>query len=387
RTKFLHPTTVKLMGNKVRSLRMEDEHLRWIDRNPIPILNTLRIITLLDTSISVNNLVLIFANAPHLISFQGEVDGDDWGGSDDEGTDADNLRGRRARRGNTSPPPDRVETWKKGLSKLKALNISLGRRAPTEMLMSIADCLGPHLESLEVQYKGAESAPAMNHLLHKVSSNCPKLRDICVPRDAPTEPIHRFLESRPPLLYLSLPHNSSISDQTIALVASTCPNLKFLRIDCEHLTATIFEYLAGGPFLQGFQLHRWRDFTDDQNTLHEFLKHRGRDLENLSLGFRFWPLEGDNVLSCLAEFSPKLRVLRMMRGSEEGVLNFMRASRKLKELYLSEEMLQNSSIRDAASQRNVYLPHPDFIEKETYPFDKPPFPSYVEVMKESWMRL
>ncbi|KAJ3292524.1 hypothetical protein HK104_005222 [Borealophlyctis nickersoniae] len=127
----------------------------------------------------------------------------------------------------------------------------------------------------------------------------------------------------------------------------------------------------------------------DANELHAFLKHTGPTLESFSLSFPregVHPNPGDRILEFLRECALNLRLLEILSHREEGVvteesvLTFMQASRKL---YLPDNLKGSDGIHDAAEERNLVVDHPGYRGlRHPYPYGYSPFPSYAELMKE-----
>ncbi|KAJ3280368.1 hypothetical protein HK104_000718 [Borealophlyctis nickersoniae] len=397
--KFVHPRTVKMMGGDVRSLKVE-EPVSWSEilLHPSPAMAGLRMIDLVGQRVRVGDVLSLFVHSPNLISLWAAVEWEEDGsrGIDhEEGSvngEEEDMYMEEVDRGNywKNHPPGSKETWQAGLTKLKALHIFLvGETVPCGLVMDMADSLGLNLESLEVS---TGSRRATNSIIRKVASNCPNLRDFTTPLDADMAPIRHLLYSMPHLLYLDLSHN--FSDEMLQLVASTCTTLKYLRVNCHCLTT--IRSLAQGPSLRGCQIMDCRGVNMDANELYEFLRHTGPTLESFSLSF--WgagvgvhPNPGDRVLECLREWAPNLRLLEMAASvtgegvvTEEGVVRFMRASRKLRNFYLPKNLVASDGIHDAAAERNVFVAHPGDLDNP-YPYENSLFPSYVELMKERWI--
>ncbi|KAJ3291336.1 hypothetical protein HK104_006183, partial [Borealophlyctis nickersoniae] len=137
----------------------------------------------------------------------------------------------------------------------------------------------------------------------------------------------------------------------------------------------------------------------DASELHAFLRPTGPTLESFSMDF--WdeevgvhPNPGDRVLECLRESAPNLRLFEICSFvreepvvpqdgvvTEEGVLTFMQASRKLRYMYPPNNLARSERIHDAAEERNVVVAYPHDV-RHPYPYGYSPFPSYVELMKQ-----
>ncbi|KAJ3300035.1 hypothetical protein HK104_005031 [Borealophlyctis nickersoniae] len=358
-----------------------------------PMMGGLRMINLKKPGYRVGSLLTLFEIAPNLVSLRVHLK---WANYEDgkdiiDGSGEEGELGQDGRR--VRVWKDRSEQiWKQGFARLKALNILL--EVPHDVMMGMADGLGPNLESLHVRVVPSPgSEGAMDSIIHKVTANCPNLKDVAL--DIFEEDmglIRHFLESRPPLLYLSLgllPSDDALSDEILKQIASACPNLIYLKIHCGTLTGTNLRHLAKGPFLRGCELIGILDTDTAQSDLYEFLKQRGRKLEGFSLIYHYWPdvdrNPGDGVMDHLIDCAPNLQQLNITHVTEEGVLRLLDASGKLKRLYLERELLENDRVHAAAAERNVFVPHPDNFESVPHPLSVRAFPSYVEVMKDSWI--
>ncbi|KAJ3272367.1 hypothetical protein HK104_004480 [Borealophlyctis nickersoniae] len=136
----------------------------------------------------------------------------------------------------------------------------------------------------------------------------------------------------------------------------------------------------------------------DANELYAFLRRTGSTLESFSLSF-FYPdgvavhaNPGDRILECLRECAPNLRLLEISSYTkqdvvtEEAVLTFIQASRKLRYMYLPHNLTWSDEMRDAAEERNVVVDHLGYsCFDHPYPYGNSSFPSYVELMKERWI--
>ncbi|KAJ3279417.1 hypothetical protein HK104_001492 [Borealophlyctis nickersoniae] len=364
----------------------------------------LRMIDLGGHTVTVRDVLSLFVHSPNLISLSLGIEWEDGGsrGSNDEevslnGGEEEDMYMTDVGRGDywKNHPPGSKETWQAGFAKLKALHMHLvGETVPSGLVMDMADSLGSNLESLEVAIRArTDSRRATNHIIRKVASNCPNLRNFSTPLDADMAPIRHLLHSMPHLLSLDLSYN--FSDEMLQLVASTCTTLKYLRVNCHCLTT--IRPLAQGPSLRGCQIVDWREVNMDLNELFAFLRHTGPTLESFSLSF--WGAgvgehlnPGDRVLDCLREWAPNLRLVEITASvtgegivTENGVVSFMRgASCKLRNLYLPKNLMASNVIHDAAAERNVGVDHPGGLD-HAYPFESTPFPSYVELMKERWI--
>ncbi|KAJ3283236.1 hypothetical protein HK104_010502 [Borealophlyctis nickersoniae] len=386
-TKFHHPRTLKLMGSNLRSLKAEDQ--QWWEFPVGPMMAGLRMIDLAYVGIMVEDLISLFEHLPNLVSLRVRLEG---GISDDEeessdGSGEEGELGQDDRRVGVwkDYPPGSEQIWRQGFARLKALNIVLGGGpVPQDIVMGMADSLGPNLESLHVRVgvhaalEGPEGA--MNSIIHKVAANCPNLKDFA-PKTMRMGPIRHLLESRPPLLYLSL--SDVLPDEIFKQIAFACTNLIYLRAPM----STSFWYLAQGPFLRGCKFIDVLDTDMARSGLHGFLKHRGHKLEGFSLTFDLivGGNPGDGVVDHLIDYAPNLKELHITAVTEGGVLKLLRASGKLKRLYLKGKLLESDKIHAVAAERNVFVPDPKVLERVPYPSEILAFPSYVEVMKDSWI--
>ncbi|KAJ3278903.1 hypothetical protein HK104_001934 [Borealophlyctis nickersoniae] len=380
--KFIHPWTVTMMGGNLRSLNVGGWSDIFLHRSPV--LAGLRMVDLGGT-IDVEELLSLFEQSPNLISLRAGITGS-GGGDDDErsvNAEEEDMYMNDVGRGDDwkNHPPGSKEIWQAGFTKLYALHVSTVETVPCGLVMDMADSLGPNLKSLELGFP--ESPRVMNYVIRKVASNCPNLRDLSLPPYR--APIRDLLGSMPHLLYLELPFY--VTDEMLQIVASTCTTLRYLRVICDCLTT--IRSLTQGPSLRGCEIISWRDYMD-VNELHEFLRHTGPTLEIFS--FRYFdmgpgvdPKSGDHVLQCLRQWAPKLRQLEINKlVTEEGVATFVRASRKLRNLYLPLDLMGSEEIHDAAAERNVVVVYRGV--NENYPSGSlPHFPSYIESAKERWI--
>ncbi|KAJ3285932.1 hypothetical protein HK104_009245 [Borealophlyctis nickersoniae] len=373
--RLLHPSALEVTkGVEIRKLELVDFPAG--ERNKgigvllrVPMMHGIRVLRIADR-ISVSQLFVIFRNLPRLVVLSvsvnyGRIECDDF--DVHEGYEGGESSGRLW--GDA--------TWKSGFGNLKRLTIHLngGRSAGLDLVDVMSAYLGPQLESLRItQYD--DPPTAVDHFFRKVAGNCPNLKAFDMPDCRWLLHLPGFIESASRLTYLAL---NSGSEDLIRTAAATCVHLKYLILARCKVTRETLRHLANGPFLRGFD-NSWLGYLErtpdslNEDDYESFLKERGSCLEILKLGI---PDASDRTLERILAFCPELRELNARKFgnlTEEGVIEFLNRSPKLKRISLPRHRFQNrmEAILGAARAKNI---KEELIN----------FPKYGEMLEEHLM--